>query len=348
MDEIKTSWIDSATNNDNIVVSSRIRIARNLSDFSFPTKISKDQSEILIDVIYKIFENDDTMQHFDIQAFSPIRSQNFVDKRLISPQFSKIDNIKTGLLVNEKGSLSVMINEEDHLRIQSIQPGLKLNECYDETNALDTYLEKKLQYAYDSQLGYLTSCITNLGTALRASVMLHLPALVITGNISKSLNAIAKLGFVARGIYGEGSDTLGNMFQISNQITLGRSEEEIIANLNNVVSRLVEQEKNARNYLKEEYNLTLEDQVGRALGILKYCQKISSGEAMKLLSDLRLGLAIGLIQEIDVKLINALIYKIQPASLQSITEDKINSSDRDIMRAKVLRENLKGVEANDR
>ncbi len=348
MGEIKTSWIDSAKNDDNIVVSSRIRIARNLSDFSFPTKISKEQSKILIDVIYKIFENDDTMQHFDVQSFSPVRSQNFVDKRLISPQFTKIDNIKTGLLVNEKGSLSVMINEEDHLRIQSIQPGLKLNECYDETNALDTYLERKLQYAYDSQLGYLTSCITNLGTALRASVMLHLPALVITGNISKSLNAIAKLGFVARGIYGEGSDTLGNMFQISNQITLGRSEEEIIANLNSIVSKLVEQEKNARHYLKEEYNLTLEDQIGRALGILKYCQKVSSGEAMKLLSDLRLGLEIGLIREIDVSLINKLIYKIQPASLQSITEDRIGSSDRDIMRAKVLRENLKGVEANDR
>ncbi|MFP4456101.1 MAG: protein arginine kinase [Clostridia bacterium] len=348
MEEIKSAWIDSAKKNDNIVVSSRIRIARNLSDFSFPTKISKEQSKALKNEIYKIFENDDNMNSYDIQDLSQIERQSLVDKRLISPQFAKIDIIATGLLVNKKGSLSVMINEEDHLRIQSIQPGLKLSECYDETSALDGYLEKKLKYAYDSQLGYFTSCITNLGTGLRASVMLHLPALVMTGNISKSLNAIAKLGFVARGIYGEGSETLGNMFQISNQITLGRSEEEIIANLNSVISRLVEQEKSARNYLKEEYNLTLEDQVGRALGILKYCQKITSGEAMKLLSDLRVGLDMDLISGIDVKLINLLIYKIQPASLQLVAGEEFSSSDRDIIRAKVLRQNLKGVETNDR
>jgi protein arginine kinase len=348
MADIKSAWIESASNKDSIVVSSRIRIARNLSDFSFPTKISKEDSTIMRDSLYKIFDNDEKMNSYNIQEFNEVEKQNLIDKRLISPQFSKINNITTGLLVNEKGSLSVMINEEDHLRIQSIQPGLKLNECYDETNALDTFLETKVKYAYDPQLGYLTSCITNIGTGLRASVMLHLPALVITGNISKSLNAIAKLGFVARGVYGEGSETLGNMFQISNQITLGRSEEEIIANLNNIVTRLVEQEKKSREYLKDEYNLTVEDQVGRALGILKYSQKISSNEAMKLLSDMRIGLEMELLKNIDVKLINKLIYEIQPASLESEFNDSLGESDRDILRANKLRQELKGVELNDR
>ncbi len=347
MQEVKSAWIDSASDKDSIVVSSRIRIARNLADFSFPSKISRDDSLILRDSLYKIFNNDEKMKSINIQEYSDIDKQNLVDKRLISPQFAKINDINTGLLVNDKGSLSVMINEEDHLRIQSIKPGLKLNECYDETNALDVFLESKVKYAYDSQLGYLTSCITNIGTALRASVMLHLPALVITNNISKSLNAIAKLGFVARGVYGEGSETLGNMFQISNQITLGRNEEEIISNLNNIITSLVEQEKKARQYLKDEYNLTIEDQVGRALGILKYSKKISSGEAMKLLSDLRIGFEMKLLKEINIKLINELIYKIQPASLEKEIKEGMSSSDRDIFRARILREKLKGVELND-
>lgn len=348
MSEIKSAWIDSATDEDYIVVSSRIRIARNLSDFAFPTKISKEDSAILRDTIFKIFDNDATMKSYEVQELTATQKQNLVDKRLVSPQFIKIDTITTGLLVNLRGSLSVMINEEDHLRIQSIQSGLRLSECYDESSALDAFLVKKLKYAYDTQLGYLTSCITNIGTGLRASVMLHLPALAMTGNISQSLNAIAKLGFVSRGIYGEGSGTSGNMFQISNQITLGRSEEEIIANLNNVIIKLVEQEKNARVYLKDEYCLTIEDQIGRSLGVLKYCQKISSKEAMKLLSDIRLGAQMDLINKVDVKAINSLIYQIQPASLEAKVAETLSSADRNIMRAKVLRKNLKGVELNDR
>src|SRR6056297_2180318 len=167
MQEVKSAWIDSASDKDSIVVSSRIRIARNLADFSFPSKLSRDDSLVLRDSLYKIFDNDEKMKSINIQEYSDIDKQNLVDKRLISPQFAKINDINTGLLVNDKGSLSVMINEEDHLRIQSIKPGLKLNECYDETNALDVFLESKVKYAYDSQLGYLTSCITNIGTALR-------------------------------------------------------------------------------------------------------------------------------------------------------------------------------------
>jgi protein arginine kinase len=338
------AWIEDATNEDYIVVSSRVRIARNIAEHPFPSKMNVDEGKEIRDLVNNEFKNDKKMRIYYPESISAVEQENLVEKHMISPQFINDNNLVKGLLINEKGSLSIMVNEEDHLRIQSILPGLNLLKCYDEVSAVDSYLEKKFNYAYDTQFGYLTSCPTNIGTGIRASVMLHLPGLVKTRNISKSLNAIAKLGLVARGIYGEGSEAMGNMFQISNQITLGRSEEEIIQNLNNIVNRLVDQERNAREYLYKEFMVNFEDNVGRALGVLKNCRKIDSNEAMQLLSEVRVGSEMNVVVNLDAAMLNKLIHDIQPAALQIEMDSDLSSSERDIARANILRKRLKGVE----
>jgi protein arginine kinase len=246
------------------------------------------------------------------------------------------------LILSVEEILSIMVNEEDHLRIQVMQSGLNLAETWKIIDMVDNSLSEKLQYAYMSNWGYLTACPTNTGTAMRGSVMLHLPALVMTKQINKVLAAIAKLSFATRGFYGEGTQARGNFYQISNQVSLGHSEDEIIQNINGLIRQVIEQEEQARQALLVQNRAMLEDKIFRSLGILKNAYIISSQETIELLSMVRLGMDLGVVKEIGNSVINELLIMIQPAHLQEIEGKKLSATARDTKRASLIRQKLGG------
>ena len=341
VNDIKSAWIRDAKEADYIVVSSRIRLARNLADFTFPASMTMQDSSEIVKQVQGIAAVIADYNFYQLADISDLSKQILVEKHMISPQLACLQGQEAAIIIDDEGSVSIMVNEEDHLRLQCILPGLNLEQCFQAISNADQELEQKLNYAYDSELGYLTSCPTNLGTGMRASVMLHLPALVKTKNIAKAFDTVAKLGFVARGIYGEGTEGLGHMFQISNQITLGRTEEDIIASLSSLVKQLVDHELNARDYLEENFLIDLEDSVGRAWGLLSGARKISAEEAMKLLSKLRLGAERKLVVDIKPADLNKLMLDIQIGSLQQLVHERLDANQRDIIRATILRQRLK-------
>ena len=233
-----------------------------------------------------------------------------------------------------------MINEEDHVRIQCITAGLNLEEVYKQSDKVDDMLEKNLDYAFDEKLGYLTACPTNLGTGLRASVMLHLPAISLNNEMNGLLNAVSQVGMTVRGLYGEGSKALGNIYQISNQVTLGRSEEEIISNLRVLVNQIINEERVARDKLMRGSKYELEDRMYRSLGILKSAILLSTNECLKLLSYVRLGVEMGIIKDVNKGLLNSILVEMQPANIQNKCNKALSSTERDINRAKFIREKL--------
>ena len=233
-----------------------------------------------------------------------------------------------------------MINEEDHLRIQLYLPGYQLAEGLKQASELDDWIEERIDYAFDEKLGYLTSCPTNVGTGMRASVMMHLPALVITKQMSRMVPAINQFGLVVRGIYGEGSESLGNIFQISNQITLGKSEKDIVFDLASVVKQLIEQERLARSYITEQLGVSLEDRIFRSYGILKNARIIESKEAAKCISNVRLGIDLGIIENISKNILNELMILTQPGFLQYYANKRLTPRERDVFRASLIRERL--------
>jgi protein arginine kinase len=228
-----------------------------------------------------------------------------------------------------------MVNEEDHLRIQCILPGLKLDESWDMADKIDDLIEETIDYAYDEKIGYLTSCPTNVGTGIRASVMVHLPALTITGQISNILNSVSKIGMAVRGIYGEGTQALGDIYQISNQVTLGQSEKEIIENIEGVAKQIISSERRAREELYKKQRVQIEDRVGRAFGILSHAKVMSTKEYMTLMSDVRLGIVLGILS-VDLDKLDRLTTQIQPANLQKIYGMQLNPYERDVKRAEYV------------
>jgi protein arginine kinase len=243
----------------------------------------------------------------------------------------------SGIFVSEDESRAVMVNEEDHIRLQSLQPGLNLQKALDAADALDDELEQSLTYAFSTKLGYLTACPSNLGTGMRASVMLHLPGLCLTEEINPVVNAVSKIGLAVRGMWGEGSEAAGHMFQISNQITLGKTEVEIISHLDQIVLEVIEHEKNARLRLMETQEIRVHDHIGRAYGILAHAAMMNSKEALDLLSGLRLGADLNLVPEIDRHDIDHLLIQIQPAHLQRAAGAALSPDERDIKRAQLIR-----------
>lgn len=233
-----------------------------------------------------------------------------------------------------------MINEEDHIRIQCLFPGLQLTEALEAANEIDDWLESNIEYAFDETHGYLTSCPTNVGTGLRASVMMHLPGLMLTQQLNRIIPAINQLGLVVRGIYGEGSEALGNIFQISNQITLGKSEMDIVEDLKSVVGQLISQERSAREALRKTSNIQLEDRVYRSYGILANCRIIETKEAARCLSDVRLGIDMGYIKNVSRNILNELMIVTQPGFLQQYAGGQLRPNERDIRRAGLIRERL--------
>jgi len=335
-------WLRGTGPNANIVMSSRIRLARNIDKRPFPNKANKKNLQEILDKVKDTIEGID---YFKDAAFLKIAELDNIDKKfLIERHLMSHDHASGGegraLVVSKEEVLSVMINEEDHLRIQVMQSGFNLEETWQIVNAIDDNLSKKITFAYTPRWGYLTACPTNTGTAMRGSVMLHLPALVMTKQINKVLAAISKLSFTTRGFYGEGTQAIGNFYQISNQVSLGHSEGDIIANINGLIRQVIEQEEQARQALLVQNQPMLEDKIFRSLGILKNAHIISSQETVDLLSMVRLGIDVGIIKDVGRKTVNELFIMIQPAHLQKIEGKKLAVNSRDMKRASLIREKL--------
>ncbi|HBM76407.1 MAG TPA: protein arginine kinase [Clostridiaceae bacterium] len=339
------NWITTKGPESDIVLSSRIRLARNIKGYHFPHIMSVDEAKKVIkECSNSIMEKSPVLAKdfhvIEMDKLSPIERSAMVEEHLISTGLAE-NYPKSAVLLNTDSTVSIMINEEDHIRLQVIYPGLQLKEAYEYASKLDDVIEESVDYAFDQRMGYLTACPTNIGTGIRASVMLHLPALTVTGNINGVLNAVAQVGLTIRGIYGEGSNVQGNIYQISNQVTLGLSEEEVISNLMAVTKQIVDNEKAAIEKLKESNIMQLEDTVYRSLGILKNARLLSSNECLNLISNIRLGVGMGIITDIDSTLLNEIMISIQPATLVKREGKELDSASRDIKRAEYVRERLK-------
>ena len=319
-----------------VVVSTRIRLARNLADVPFPSRMTVTQKRELSDKVSEIAKSIMDFDRIDMENLSSVQALSLVEQHLISPEFIKNTEGKTLLLSKDK-TVSIMLNEEDHIRLQVIMPSLMLKEAYEIANDIDNKLSFKLSFAFSEKFGYLTQCPTNLGTGMRASVMLHLPALVKSRIIPKISDNLSKLGLTIRGIYGESSEPVGALYQLSNQVSLGISESAAVENLENISSQLVSQEIKARDIILSDIEVV--DTICRSLGILKSARIISSKEATNLLSNVRLGVAHKVVDSLSLDNLDKLMCDIQPASVMQ-KFSQITPQERDIKRADYLREKL--------
>ncbi len=328
-----------------VVLSSRIRLARNLEGLAFPHRMTDQQADQLIRSVeggvkeINLMGLSSKVDLYRLADHPSLERQVLVDKHLISPQQAQATRGK-GVAISEDESISVMVNEEDHLRIQCLAPGLQLRETWRVASLVDDALEQKLNYAFHPQRGYLTACPTNVGTGLRASVMVHLPGLVLTQQAGRLFHNLSQLGLVVRGLYGEGTEAAGHVFQISNQTSLGKAEEEIIQHLEAVSNKVIQTEKEARQHLFKEMRMQIEDRIGRAYGILSSARIMTTEEAMRLLSDVRLGIDLGLFPKLSQRLMNELMVTMQPAFLQKMEGRELDPLDRDIRRATLIRNRL--------
>ncbi len=342
----KVAWLADKGPDKDIAITSRIRLARNIDGYPFPIN-AKDESlvEIIDTVNFATTKTDALQESFKIRLkdLNPFERRILMERRLVSKEF--ISNKRTsGIVINKEENLSIMINEEDHLRIQALDSGLQLEAVWEKLNKLDNELSQNMGFAYDKKLGFLTSCPTNVGTGMRASVMLHLPALRLTNQVAPLINGVKRLGYEVRGIFGEGSESLGNLYQISNQSTLGEREEDIIFKLNKIILKVIEHEKDARIYLLEKEQNLLLDNVGRAYGVLRHAYLLNGQEATNSLSALRLGVDMGMFTAVDLHLVNDLFVLIQAAHLQNYYGNSLTQKDRDIVRAEIIRAKLKDLE----
>jgi protein arginine kinase len=322
-----------------IVLMTRVRLARNLAGRSFPGWADKDERAAVVETCRNAVSSAPQMKRglfVGIADLSELERQILVERHLISRELSGAKE-GAGVVISRDQAISVMINEEDHLRIQVLRAGFQLKKTWSTIDELDSVLEEQLDYAFSSDLGYLTACPTNLGTAMRASAMMHLPALVISSQMEKVVRAVNQLGMVVRGLFGEGSDANGSIFQISNQTTLGESEDDIIKRLQAVLQSIVEHEVNAREKLLEADAAKLSDKIGRAYGILQNSHLLNSSEAMNLLSLIRLGVDLGLFPEEHRATIDRLFIEAQPGHLQYKQKGEFEPAQRDLLRAACLR-----------
>lgn len=335
------SWL-AQEKSPGVVVSSRVRLARNLKEFSFPGWSASGQCTEVWNRVLAMLPDMKTLPgalSAGIDTLTKLDRQILFERHLISRDHMEREN-GSGVIVSPDETLSVMVNEEDHLRLQAIHPGLTLTQAWKEINAVDDELEKNLHFAFSPTLGYLTACPSNVGTGMRASVMLHLPALVLMEEINPIMKGMGKIGLAVRGLWGEGTEATGNMFQVSNQITLGEKEEDIIHNLEQIVSEMVTHELNARARLLEQRETLVRDHVGRSLGILSNAWILSSKEALDLMSGLRLGIDLGILKNMDWAKLNDLLILTQPGHLQKIEGRRLKAQDRDEARATLVRERV--------
>lgn len=339
-----SKWYIDAGPDSDVVVSSRVRLARNFKDYPFPKRSTKQEQESIIkETCDALFSgNPELKESLSLILFKdipPIERQVLVEKHLVSKELAD-SNLEVGALISRDEQISIMLNEEDHLRIQCLASGMQLEKVFDLCNSLDDTISEKIEYAFDDSIGYLTSCPTNVGTAVRASLMLHLPALTMTGYIKTVLESCGKLGLAVRGLYGENTEAYGNMYQLSNQITLGRSEFDIVLSIKNIGIQIIEQERLLRAELLKRNGKRLEDRIMRSYGTLRFSRILTSEEALKRLSDIRLGINLGLIDELTEMDVNEMVLNIQPGSLQTYAGKLLKPDDRDNMRAEYVRKQI--------
>ncbi len=337
-------WLMDNGPEDDIAISSRIRLARNLSGEPFPVRSDDVSLTAVRDSVFGVLERADSMKEtetceFKVDELSELDRRFLLERHLISREFLN-PRRGAGLVTNRGQGVFVMVNEEDHLRLQVLAPGFQLNEIWRRISLLDDELSMELPFAFDKTFGYLTSCPTNLGTGLRASVMLHLPGLVLTNQVQAVVQGVNKLGLAARGFYGEGSQTLGNLYQISNQSTLGESEEQIIRRLTSVIAQIIAHEKKARALLLANRQNYLMNHIGRAYGLLKHSYIISGDESLNSLSALRLGVDLNMFRSVNIHTVNELFLLVQAAHLQKYEGRELDQDGRDVARAALLRKFL--------
>ena len=340
-----TKWYEKSGDQGDVILSTRIRLARNIKEYPFPGRLSLDQRQKVEKAVCGSVGQcmqliGSPYRFINMEDISKTDAVSLVERHLVSPEFIS-DTRGRGLILSDDESVSIMINEEDHLRIQVMREGLALDQAYSVADKLDTLLNERLDFAFDECLGYLTQCPTNLGTGMRASLMLHLPALQESGVMGRVANSLSKLGLAIRGIYGEGSEPVGAIYQLSNQVTLGLSEKEAIENLGRIAMQLVSQERAARKTLSK--NIETQDSICRSLGILQNARMLTNDEFMKLLSKIRIGISEGLIPNISYDKLNALMVRVQPATIMLPGGQTLSPAQRDVLRAKTVREVLAPV-----
>jgi protein arginine kinase len=328
-----------------IVISSRIRLARNVSGFPFLTRCSRTERQALEGRVRDVILQAQPAAHtfyVDLEQAPEVDRQLLVERHLISRPHAAAEGAR-GVAVGEDETTAIMVNEEDHLRIQVLRSGLQLEEAWEQINSIDDRLEGKLDFSFHPRFGYLTACPTNVGTGIRVSVMLHLPALKLTGEIEKVFRAAKEMRLAVRGLYGEGTEATGDFYQISNQTTLGKSEEDIISDFKHlVIPKIIDYEHHARRTLLNDRTLALDDKVYRALGTLRTARLMSSEEVLFLLSHLRMGVHLGRIKDVDLRTVNELFLLTQPAHLQKLQGRKLEGDIRRAARADFIRHRLNG------
>lgn len=335
------NWYLQSSDNSDVAISTRIRLARNLHGFKFNLSKKEDIEALENKVKDNLFNIGYGLKFFKLKDMDDITKMSLVEKNLISPDFVLKRNETGSILINDDENICIMIGEEDHLRIQVFSNGLDLKNTLNLAIELDEKIGDTLGYAINKKYGYLTACPSNMGTGLRASVMLHLPALSKTKNTRKILEAISNFGISIRGVYGENTESSGDMYQISNKQTLGISEKEIIENLNVIAEKVIEQERNARKILAKD-DIELEDMVYRSYGVLSNCRKISSEETRELLSNIKLGTDLGILKELTDLKVKKLYLFTKPANLQKYLGEQYEAIERDIKRAEVIKQIIKG------
>jgi protein arginine kinase len=342
-------WLRGSGPQSEIVISSRIRLARNLADYPFIRRCSDGDRQAIEKSFTDAIATVDEWQglfRVNVADLATLDRQMLVERQLISRELSEASGARCVFIDPQQEMFSLMINEEDHLRMQVMHSGLDMESAWEQINHMDDLLAERVNYAFHERLGYLTACPTNVGTGMRVSVMLHLPALVITQQIEKVFRSLQKMGLAVRGLYGEGSQAMGDFYQISNQITLGRSEIDLVKQVGEVIPVIIDYERQARAFLVKESRKDLHDRVSRAYGILCTAQTISSEETLHLLSSVRMGVYLGLIPDVEIPTINKLFIHTQPAHLQKLRGSELPSADRNVERAMYLQSHLRKRDSN--
>ena len=337
-------WLRGSGPESDVVVSTRIRLARNLADYPFSGRATPAQKTEIVARIKEAITHADLpyrLEYLDVPGMPALDRQFLVERQLISRELAAVLDGPRGVAFDLKESASIMVNEEDHLRLQVLRSGFALDEAWDDIDRLDDALEARLSYAFHEQFGYLTACPTNVGTGMRASVMLHLPALGLTKQIDKVFRALQKINLAVRGLHGEGSRAFGDLYQISNQITLGKSEQKILGEIKEVILTILQYERQARTVLMKERKQAEQDRVARALGTLGSATMITAEETMELLSVVRLGIHLRLIEDVPATTVNQLFIQTQAAHLQKLVGHSLDGEERNAARAKYLKTRLR-------
>ena len=345
----RSAWLRADMPMADIVISSRIRLARNVAGFPFLARADHVQRReiyrLLRDSIDRAHVADD-LTFIDLEGIDEMDRQVLVERHLISKQHAEAEGSRAVAFSKEE-TVSLMINEEDHLRMQVLRSGLQMDECWGVISRIDNAIEQFIDFAYHTRFGYLTACPTNVGTGIRVSAMLHLPALKLTGEMERAFRAAKDMHLAIRGLHGEGTEATGDLYQISNQTTLGKSEEEIISEFKHlIIPKLVEYERRARQALMRERITALDDKIWRAYGLLMHARTISTEEALFLLSHVRMGVSLGRVDKMKLETLNDLFLMIQPAHLQKLASKRLNGEERSIARADLIRKRLSGVNPN--